>query len=86
MSDDMQVFEIKLSNIEKDVSYIKKFIDDDREKYNEHVESSQGFRDKVITHENQIDGIKNELTLLKWMLGIIITVGLALLGKLLNIF
>ena len=83
---DMQIFEIKLSNIEKDISYIKKFIDEDRTKYDDHVESSQDFRDKVLTHSNQIEGIKNELILLKWMLAIIITVGLALLGKLINIF
>ena len=82
----MQAFEIKLSNIEKDVSYIKKFIDEDRKKYDEHIESSQDFRDRVLIHQTQIDGIKNELTLLKWMLGVIVTVGLALLGKLLNIF
>ena len=72
--------------IKKDLDYLKKFIEEDRKKYDEHIQSADSFREKVIKHESQLSAIASELLLVKWMLGIIITVGLALLGKLLNIF
>lgn len=76
--------EIRLIN--QTLEYLKRFIEEDRKKYDDHVATSDDFREKVTKHDEQIAGIKSELTLLKWMLGIIITVGLALLGKLFQIF
>lgn len=74
--------EIQLMN--QRLGFIEKFITEDRLKYEDHIKTSDDFRFKVTEHEEQIKGIRNEVTLMKWMLGIVITVGLGILLKLIT--
>jgi hypothetical protein len=71
--------------INQRLGFIEKFITEDRGKYDDHIKTSDDFRFKVTQHDEQIKGIRGEIMLLKWMLGIVIAVGLAILGKLLVI-
>lgn len=71
--------------INQRLGFIEQFIKDDRAKYSEHIMSAEGFRLKVTQHDEQIKAIKSELVLTRWMFGVIISVGLAILGKLLLI-
>jgi len=82
MTDDLKS-DIQLIN--QRLGFIEKFITDDRVKYDEHIKTSDDFRFKVTQHDEQIKGVRGEMVLLKWMLGIVIGVGLAILGKLLVI-
>lgn len=65
---------------------IEKYIKDERDLFKDHVKSSNDFREKVTRHEEQIKAIRAEMVLVKWMFGIVIGVGVAILGKLINVY
>lgn len=67
--------------IKQDIEYIKDFIKEDREHYKDHVTSAQIFRDRVIKLEERVDGHSSEHVYYRWLFGIIIAVGLALLNR-----
>lgn len=71
--------------INQRLGFIEQFIKEDRAKYADHCLSAEGFRLKVTQHDEQIRGIKSDINLFKWMFGVIISIGLAILGKILLI-
>ena len=74
----------KIHLISQRLEFIEKYITSDRDKFEAHIKTSDDFRFKVTTHEEQIRGIKSEINLMKWMLGIVITVGLGIFLKLIT--
>lgn len=73
--------EQELGQIKQDIGYIKKFIEEDRLAYKEHLVSAQIFRDRVIRLEETTKAHTQEHIYYRWLFGIIISVGLALLVK-----
>lgn len=71
--------EIRL--IQQDISYIRKFIEDDREKNEQHLKSAEDYRGRVIKLEEKVKSHTAEHLFYRWLFGIIITVGIALLFK-----
>ena len=77
----MSDLESKVDGACKDIAYIRQFIEDDRKKFNDHVTSSDTFRDKVTRLEEKVKAHSDEHVYYRWLFGIIITVGVALLFK-----
>jgi hypothetical protein len=77
----MSDMELKLDGACRDIAYIKQFIEDDRKKYADHLVSAEEYRAKVIRLEEEVKSHSTEHIYYRWLFGIIITVGLALLVK-----
>lgn len=77
----MSDLESKVDGACKDIAYIRQFIEDDRAKFADHVLTSDDFRAKVIRLEEKIKSHAAEHIYYRWLFGIIIVVGLALLAK-----
>lgn len=90
MSEPISELQGQINLVMEKLDRIDKYIDKAESKYDAHISSAQSFRDKVISHEIQISSLKAEFNRHcaadTWLFGIIITVGLAILGKLMNIF
>lgn len=80
MSEDS--LETQIKSIQQDIEYIKMFIEDDRRGYRDHVSSAQVFRDRIISLEQRVDNHSSEHNYYRWLFGIIIAIGVAMLGKL----
>ena len=72
----------RLALIEKDIGYIKTFIDEDRHKMKDHIETSEEFRSKVIELSHFGEDLDNHIIADRWMFGLLITLEVAALGKL----
>lgn len=77
----MTDIELKLDGACRDIAYIKTFIEDDRKKYADHLASAEDYRDRVIRLEEEVKSHSREHMYYRWLFGIIITVGIALLLK-----
>lgn len=77
---------INIAVIFQKIETIEKYIKEEKDIFKDHVKSSDDFREKVTRHEEQLKSIRTELTLFKWMFGIVITVGVAILAKLINFY
>lgn len=71
----------EIREIKKDIGYIKETLLADRIAIKEHIDSSQAFRDKVIRLEETVKSHAAEHVYYRWLFGIIISVGIALLLK-----
>jgi hypothetical protein len=71
--------------IKKDVEYIKQFIEEDREKMREHLQTSDSFREKVT----KLSGLQNEFNdhrvQDRWIQGLMATSQLAIVGMLIRL-
>lgn len=73
--------ESEIRSINERLDAIYKFIESDREESKEHIKTAQGFRDRVIILEQTTRSHTQEHLFYRWLFGIVITVGLALLAK-----
>lgn len=79
MTDDLYT---QLKLVQQDVKYIREFIEEDRKRYDKHMEESVEYRRKVDSYENVGKSIKDHVGVDKWMFTTIITILLFILGKL----
>lgn len=77
-----QNLESEIALIKHELQNLNKYIEADRKTWHEHVETATNFRERVITIEERVKGHTTEHTYYRWLFGIIITIGLAILGKL----
>ena len=77
----MSEVESRLASIEKDLTYIRDFIESDREAYKEHLKTAENYRSRVTILEERDKGHSREHIYYRWLFGIIISVGIALLTK-----
>lgn len=71
--------------IKKDLEYIKRFIEDDREKMKDHIESSDTFREKV-THLQGLEADFQEHKIAdRWIQALIATTQIAIIAMLVKL-
>lgn len=73
--------ESEIRSINERLETISKFIEEDRGDNKDHIKSALGFRERVIVLEETTRGHTQEHVYYRWLFGIIISVGLALLVK-----
>lgn len=69
--------------IKKDIQYIKQFIENDRKRFEKHIEESELYRIKVDTFGAIDSKMNDHIVQDRWMFGIIITLLIFILGKVL---
>jgi hypothetical protein len=77
----MDNLESEIRLINQKLETLTKYIEDDRSENKEHIKSAQGFRDRVLTLEEKVKSHGAEHVYYRWLFGLIITIGLALLNK-----
>jgi len=71
MNDDkLSKLSVDMAVVKNDVKHIKQMLSDTNSRYEDHIETSQGFRDKVT----RLNGIRGEVFMHRWVFGLIITI------------
>lgn len=86
-SQDSRIADINqdVSLIKKDVEYIKQFIEEDRERMKEHIESSDTYREKVNGLSTMRDEFNDHKVADRWIQGLIVTSQVGIIGMLIKL-
>lgn len=72
----------RIDLLAKDVAYIREFIEQDRDKFAAHIETSEKYREKVDAMVNMKKAFDDHAINDKWMFSTIIGLLIFILGKL----
>lgn len=72
--------------IKNDVSYIKQFIEEDRKKFSDHLQSAESYRQKVDSLLNVDTLLKQHTDQDRWLFGLMFTIQIAIFTKVVGIW
>ena len=72
----------RIDLLQKDVTYIREFIEQDRDRFAAHIETSEKYREKVDALSTIKKSFDDHTMNDKWMFGTIISLLVFILGKL----
>jgi len=73
--------EVDVAEIKTKVAYIEKEIRANLERFEEHIETAQGFRDKVSAFDPHRKEFEAHVLADRWLFGVVITMNMAILVK-----
>lgn len=83
---DNESIQVAIAEIKGDVRYIKERLTRSVTQFDEHVKTSEGFRDKVTRLENVRDQLDAHIIADKWLFGLMFTMQVAILTKLIGVW
>ena len=75
---------VAIAKIQSDLSHIKEKIDRSVSQFDEHVDTSHTFRDKVTRLENTKDSLDGHIVQDRWAFSIMFTMQIAILTKMIG--
>lgn len=82
----MEDINVSIATIKNDIAYIKSNLDRATKLFDEHVETSQAFRDKVTRLENVQGQLDAHMVADKWLFGLMFSMQIAILTKITGVW